>query len=366
MKPVHFESVVLLSCLAAVSCNSEPAELPQSESIQIPEYQLSVADSFGVEFGDSVAMIGSIDDFCYHPDGSVVVLDRAALRIRVFPQNGEGYLIGRNGEGPGEFLFPQAVCALPDGRILVSDEMKREVLSFDTDGSYLGSYFTTDRYVPYRMLPVDSASVTGSMLNMDMGEDEVVVSFFIGRFDSDSQSSAVYFSRQWQWPDPGMYTEIDLFGFVASPDGKVFITEDNTIYSVTVYSPSAAELQTIECTDVNRIAKTEAEIQEEIDVFEEWAVQDQAYTGGYTPVPYRQLISLTGVDADGNLWVERLDSEDEYRFDVWNTAGEKVFTVVFPRAGAEMVFSVSQYGILGAVVDPEQFPQVYSLEMEAI
>jgi hypothetical protein len=366
VKPVRFEAVVLLGCLAAVSCKSEPVELQLSQSIQIPEYRLFAADSFGVEFGDSVAMIGSIDDFCYHPSGSVVVLDRAALTIRVFPQNGESYLIGRNGEGPGEFLFPHAVCVLPDGRVLVSDEMKREVLSFDTDGNYLGSYFTTDRYVPYEMFPVDSTSITGSMLNLDMGEEEVVVSFFIGRFDSASQPSAVYFSRQWEWPDPSMYTEIDLFGFVASPDGKVFVAEDNTVYSVTVYSPSTSELQTIECTDVNRIAKTEVEIQEEIDVFEEWAVQDQAYTGGYTPVPYRQLISLTGIDADGNLWIERLDSENEYRFDVWSSAGEKEFTVFFPRADTEMIFSVSQYGILGAVVDPEQFPQVYSLEMEAI
>ncbi|MCD6589289.1 MAG: hypothetical protein J7K88_12145 [Candidatus Fermentibacteraceae bacterium] len=55
MKPVHFEAFVLLICLAAVSCKSESVELPQSERIQILEYQLSAADSFGVEFGDSVA-----------------------------------------------------------------------------------------------------------------------------------------------------------------------------------------------------------------------------------------------------------------------------------------------------------------------
>lgn len=365
MKSGYLASLLMSIIILAVSCGSNSQDPIQSNENSIPEYQLSMVDSFGVELGDSINMIGSINGFCYHPYGSILILDQAALRIRIISSDGEAKLISRQGEGPGELLLPQAICALRDGRILVSDQMKREVMTYDISGNYLGSYFTTDRYVPYRMFPIDSSSIVGAMLDLEMGE-QILFSFYIGRFESDSTASVVYNSVQWEWPAAEMYTDIELMEFVANPQGNVFLVQDNTNYLISVYSPEGNEIYKIEHPDVNRIPKTSEEIEEEIIDFESWAKEDQAYTGGYEPSPYHHLISLAGVDEEGNLWIERHDSDDGYKFDIWDATGNLFFTATFPAIenDPEFHFSVDQHGILAAIVDSEHFPQVYKLRIE--
>lgn len=48
--------------------------------------------------------------------------------------------VGRRGEGPGEFNFPSAVAAGPDGRVYVSNTMNYRVEVFDADLSYRSSF----------------------------------------------------------------------------------------------------------------------------------------------------------------------------------------------------------------------------------
>jgi hypothetical protein len=356
---LFFAGIFLLA-----SCNSDSQNSDQSTDLGIPNYSLCVVDSFGLEIGDSLHMIGSIDDFCYHPNGSVIILDRAALRVRVIPNQEEPYFISGEGEGPGEMLYPQSVCTLEDGTVLVADEMKQTVMAFSSTGSYLGDFFTTDRYVPYQMFPVDSTSIVGSMLNLEMG-DQVFFSFYIGRFNADSIPAITYNTVRWEWPAPQMYTDTECMEFTAGFDGRVFLAQDNTAYRISVFSPDGEELYSIENPDVNRIPKTPEEIEEEIVDFESWAREDQAYTGGYEPSPYHHLISLTGIDSEGNLWVERLGNEDEYQFDVWDEAGNLIRTASLSGYDEiDLLFSVDQYGILAAVVDPEHYPRIFKLELE--
>ena len=84
--------------------------------------------------------------------------------------------------------------------------------------------------------------------------------------------------------------------------------------------------------DVSRLPKTEMELQGEIEEFERYAVNDQAYTGGYEPYPLYPIIIFCGVDSDGNLWIERLDRDHETEgcfFDVWNSSGDLQYTVSY-------------------------------------
>ena len=366
MKPVFSAAILGIMIFLSGSCGSDNQEPALSDEITVTEYEISIADSFGVELGDSLNMIGSINGLCHHPDGSILLLDRSSLRIRVIPTEGDPQLISREGDGPGELLSPQAICALHDGRILASDEMKREVMAFDISGEYLGDYFTTDRYVPFVMYPVDSSSVVGSMIGMEMNSDGVVISSVVERFDEASEPSVVFNSHEWNWPAPEMYTEIGLMDFTADHEGKVFIAPDNTEYLILVYDPDGDELLQIERLDVNRIAKTQEEIQQEIDEFEEWAVQDQAYTGGYEPSPFHQLISLAGTDAEGNLWVVRHDSEIDCLIDVWSPSGSLIHTARLRRSenDPDLIFSVDRYGIVAATYDSYQFQRVYMLNLD--
>ncbi len=359
--------IIFVFFLFFFGCNTETPEIEQTNVVEIPHYEIISVGSYGVEIGDSLNMIGSVADFCYHPDGSILILDRAAMLVRRVNQ-GEVTLISRAGEGPGEMIFPQSLCCLPDGRILVADEGKREVMEFNTTGDYQGSYFTTDRYVPHRMFPVDSTSITGAILDLQMDEDQILFSVNFVRFDSNSAPSVVFNKREWEWPAPELYTEIEMMYYTAAPDGTFYLTMNDTEYSVSIYSVSGELTGTISSPDLPRIAKTEEEIEEEIVSFEELAVQDQAYTGGYEPYPYHQLISLVGVDADGNLWIERFDGDQETegcQFDVWDSTGNMIYTASFqePEASSDILFHVDQYGILASVEDPDLFPRVLFLEL---
>ncbi|MCK5036887.1 MAG: hypothetical protein KAS73_13420 [Candidatus Sabulitectum sp.] len=363
-------AVISASLLFSTSCSDAPATADQSSeaTISIPHYELVSTGSYGVEMGDSLNMIGSIADCCYHPDGSVLILDRAAMLVRRVNQE-EVTLISRAGEGPGEMIFPQSLCCLPDGKILVADEGKREVMEFSTAGDYLGSYFTTDRYVPHLMFPVDSTSIAGAMLDLQMGEGQILFAVNFVRFDENSAPSVVFNRREWEWPAPELYTEIEMMHYTAAPDGTFYLTMDNTEYSVSIYSASGELTGSIQRSDLPRIAKTEEEIEEEIVLFEERAVEDQAYTGGYEPCPYHQMISLVGVDEDSNLWIERLGGDPETEgclFDVWDSEGNLVHTASFqePEASSDILFHADQYGILANVVDPDLFPRVLFLELE--
>lgn len=355
---------IIVGILLIVSCGSPSQDTSQSADTGIPHYNLCVVDSFGVELGDSLLMIGSINDFCIHPDGSVLVLDRAGMRVRVFPDQGEPYFISREGDGPGEMLLPQSICTLQDGTLLIADEMKQAVMAFSPAGTYLGDYFTTDRYVPYRMDAVDSSSIVGSMLDLAMG-DEIIVTFYTGRFDGDSVASVTYNTLQYALPAPELYTIIEDTEFSAGLSGRVFITRDNSSYLVLVFDPSGEEICRIENPDAVRIPKTPEEIAEEIEQFEYWAREDQAYTGGYEPTPYHQLISLLGVDSEGRLWVERFDKEDGHHFDVWDDSGNLAYTASLSGFDdIDLYFSVDHYGILAAVVDSEHYPRVFKLELD--
>ncbi|NOQ23695.1 MAG: hypothetical protein GQ565_13745 [Candidatus Aegiribacteria sp.] len=221
---------------------------------------------------------------------------------------------------------------------------------------------------PTGMYPVDSTSIAGAILDLQMGENQILFAVNFARFDSNSTPSVLFNRREWEWPSPEMYTEIEMVHYVAAPDGTFYLTMDNTEYSVSIYSESGELADSIYRSDAPRMPKTDEEIEEEIAIFEEHAVEDQAYTGGYQPCPYYQIISLTGVDEDGNLWIERLDTDQDaegYMFDVWDSTGNLVYTASFrePESGSEIYFHVDQYGILAEVADPDLFPQVLYLEL---
>ncbi len=365
MKSLTGIIAILAAFLYSLSCSENPIQ----EEIAVPHYELvSTGSPYGVEIGDSLSMIGSIDDICHHPDGSILILDMAAMRVRLV-KDGEVTFITSAGEGPGEMIYPQSVCCLPGGEILVADEGKREVMKFNIAGEYLGSYLTSDRYVPMSMFPVDSTSIEGSILELQMGEELILFSVNFGRFDSETTPTVLFDRKEWEWPAPEMYTDIGKMDHTAASDGTFYLTMNNTDYFVSVYAADGELADSISRQDIPRLPKTDMELQGEIEEFERNAVSDQAYTGGYEPYPFYPIISFCGVDSDGNLWIERLDRDHETEgcfFDVWNSSGNLEYTVSYrePEAFSGITFRIDQYGILGCVVDSDLFPRVLFLELQ--
>ncbi len=162
MNSYYKVAILLAGLVLIVAYSSDSLVSHQPIEVTVPAYQLSVVDSFGVELGDSITMIGSINGFCYHPDGSILVLDSVFGLVRVISESGEIRFFGRPGEGPGEFIFPRGICAMQDGRILVAEPARQEVMEFDITGDYIGSYIKSDHHIPTEIYQIDLNSIVGS------------------------------------------------------------------------------------------------------------------------------------------------------------------------------------------------------------
>lgn len=87
-------------------------------------------------------IFGSEVDVAFDPSGQLVLLDRRNYAVKVFTLSGE-YVggFGRAGPGPGEFLDPQAIEVLSDGRLAVVDRGNRINMYAPSDSGF--SYLET-------------------------------------------------------------------------------------------------------------------------------------------------------------------------------------------------------------------------------
>ncbi len=56
-----------------------------------------------------------------------------------------------------------------------------------------------------------------------------------------------------------------------------------------------------------------------------------------------------------------------HSFDVWDDSGDILFTASLSGFDdIDLSFRIGRHGILAAVVDPEHYPRVFTLEMETV
>ena len=369
MKSKNEKLLCLLLFIFFISCISNSDDLSQPNDQAIHNYQLAVVDSFGVELGDSVEMMSSITSFCHHPNKSVLILDRIAGCLRIIPETGEATRVLRFGSGPGELQRgAQGVCALGDGRILITDYMKRNLMTYDEFGNYLGEYFSFSESIPFQMWPVDSSSIVGVDFNGLTIEGELNSCYYCARYDEDVNPSVMYYLLDCENISSNEWTKIiDVVEFYADRTGQTYVVEDFTEYCIDVYSPEGLFDYQIE-VNVDRLQKSDEQIQAEIEEYEEFAVNMASYSGGYQPPLYSQLIAITGVDSESNLWIERFDYDAGFHFDVWDSHGELIYTASLDsfESNLEVEFLVSEIGFLGAFTDPDDYPRIYYIEKEEI
>ena len=96
--------------------------------------------SVGLLDGADEFLFGDIESVARDALGNLVVADGQALDIRVFDPEG-GYLrsLGREGEGPGEFLDLTGAWTLADGSIVTVDYRLDRITRFDAEGAPVGT-----------------------------------------------------------------------------------------------------------------------------------------------------------------------------------------------------------------------------------
>ena len=106
-------------------------------------------------------------DMVFSPNGKMYVLNRSiegrgggrGRRVTICDVNDEYYGDwGVFGKGPGEFMWPSAICVTSEGSILVSDEYLNKVIVFSEDGGYLKEWGELGPQLkhPIKMDPVEN------------------------------------------------------------------------------------------------------------------------------------------------------------------------------------------------------------------
>lgn len=361
-----FACASIIACLAGgCGTGGDVSEPPPTD-----ERTLVIADSIGIEAGDSDYVFGSIDRVCFGADGTVLVLDRVPCCIRAFDAEGNMLrTVGGHGEGPGEYMNPTDMTVLGDGRIIVCDIFTGGVHLLDTDLVDQGVRIPFYSDPPFQPVGTAESSFVAGQLLVELTVDGLDATFLVARFDLSEEASMVYFERTWA-ADPTRFTEIvdnvmHSAAWTADASGNVYcapISLDS--YEITGTAPDGAEILRVSLP-VERVARTPEEIADEKAFIDRRiASMGSSLTVDYEPSPWRYQISQLGIDGDGNLWVLRGTTETP-TFDVWDARGNRLCTVTIPEAGEDGIywrFAIGDNRIAAWSDDPVDYPKVYLLE----
>jgi hypothetical protein len=100
--------------------------------VLVPEFVIGEHD------GDDPYVLGSVGGVGRDAEGRILVLDDIAREVRVFASDGQFlHRIGGAGEGPGEFQNPTGLRVASDGRVVVRDAGVGGFHVFEPDGEFL-------------------------------------------------------------------------------------------------------------------------------------------------------------------------------------------------------------------------------------
>ena len=144
------------------------------EIIQLPAEDRGLDTDFDEVFrvgsfnGPEWQQFGRITDAAFDGAGNLYLLDIDASRVVVVDREGDLVrMIGRRGDGPGEFDFPRQLAVMTDGRVVVGDVPRHRAFQmYYSDGGY-------DRNV---RVDDDLLAVMGRIYADGGGRDAVVLS----------------------------------------------------------------------------------------------------------------------------------------------------------------------------------------------
>ena len=333
---------------------------------------LVVADSIGVELGDSNYVFGAIREVDMGPGGDVYVLDWIKCVIFRYSHNGE-YLqrIGGKGSGPGEMSQPGFFEVLDDGSICVADG--NGWLRYDSTGESISTQPDEGRDIRY-MNSAGSNLIAGAKVDVEWLDNQMQITKKICRFDPQKPDSVIVEYHQMQYlletTDMNQFmsaaVRVDLFPMLFSAgDGFVCIAPDPVEEPLLLlFSEDGSLIDTL-LLPYQRVPRTDDEIAEDKRFIEAFFHHSTGYTYQveWIPSPNHPMIVNLGVDSLNLIWVQR-GFEQYPTFDLYDISGEHLMTAVLPDRDdtAHWKFNISRNGILAVPEDPESYYSVYMID----
>ena len=105
----------------------------------VPEIVLGGTNEPGTPANAAAGLVWSVVGLARLSDGRVALLSSEQRQLLLFEPTGElSGTIGREGQGPGEFIYPERLQYFPPDTLEVWDYGMSSVIRFDSDGAVLG------------------------------------------------------------------------------------------------------------------------------------------------------------------------------------------------------------------------------------
>lgn len=377
---MKFMLLLPLALLLITGCDtSEPADDAASDdtangavkgeeeyTLPVADTYLHIADSIGVEIGDSNYVFGAIAGAGFSETGEIAVLDAQKSSVFLFSPDGEFIRnIGRNGSGPGEFLLPSTMAFRPEGGLVVSDGMGSKLVYFDENYEFLSETPGFIPTPPVMIVAIDNMEIIGMKPDFEQTEDGMFMGFTVAKWTVESSiPTVVYYSQM----SPFNPADLSAMGdnmalFAASVDGRVFTARVSTEeYTFTAWTPEGEEIYTFVNEDFERVEKTQSEMDLEAELR-----NAQMIARGMPPSmanwesdPYRVAIASMYIDELDRLWVTD-GTTTTASFDVYDLDGNHLFTAVLDVGSDSEIWHtmICQEKFICYDADPEDFPRVF-------
>jgi hypothetical protein len=320
-------------------------ETPMAEPLTLePEelWRLGGAD------GDDDEFFGVIMRILVDDDGMLYVLDNQLHEVKVYDADGSFVnILGREGEGPGEFRNPVDMFFTPDGTIGVMQTAPGRIVLLTKEGDPAGEY----------PLPTDEESgATPFLLGGRLMGDKLALAAMENQLDEGKFTQTRYLARV---DDEGnevarLHSEARVFDFANTVideevwdtfDRRWAIGDDNRLYACTnhadyevkVWNPKGALSMVIERPQYPTLDRSQEEIDRIHGIYE--AFTRQVPNAKIVIGNHYKDIQTIAPRSDGSLWV--MDSRGMKErpggslggFDVYNKDGQFVRRVTLMGDG---------------------------------
>lgn len=362
----------VLACGSPESDNEQTAENSHTNSgiedyvLPIADSYLYISDSIGIDMGDSNYVFGAVSSATLTTDGNIAVLDMQKIVISLFTPNGEFIRnIGRQGSGPGEFLYPAAIASRPEGGFLVSDLMGNKLIDYDSNYEYISEQTGFYPSPPLAFVAIEGMEIIALKSVIDESEDHISMGKAIGRWTmEDPDPSVTYYSSLSRFnPNDMNSSEDNAVLFAASVNGNVFTSQISPdVYSFTSWSRDGEELFTNVDENFQPERRTQEDINAEIEQIDR-RMSSQGLSAsaiGWNPNPDKFAISSLFVDGMDRLWVSKGTTQTPY-FDVYDLSGVYLFSAALDAGLRSQSWNtiIIQDKFICFDRNPEDYPRVF-------
>ena len=323
--------VYLVFSLLVLSCSEPPGNLPDND-VYADADTLELVFEIGEEFGDSTNTFWSISSADIDDQGRIFVLDDVEASVRIFNLNG-AYMqnLTRRGSGPGELQRPSCLTIAPDGRIVISDQVKggfivysdsldlvEEILLWGDNSPYSFIASTNTKYLVcrYKEVSISNGYILKHTANIyNNNFTELFANIYTDSvYDSNDMSEECLAAGL-------VFAWFKRINCCCDSFGNVYIAPLDTLeYRVYGWDSLGNQFLSTQL-DISPVEKEPEEIRAE-EVYMEYC---DRRAGGWPPLemlPYKHrfLTAELGIGPDHNLWVRRGSRTDLF-FDIFDLDG---------------------------------------------